>query len=370
MILKSSQVVVVGGGVFGCAVAYQLARRGLRPTLIERDAFGSHASGRNAGKLNPIYGAPSPLIPLALESFRLHQTLAAELAGLGCDGYDLKAVRRVYLVFDESDRGDLDKACASFEGMAGFATAWLDAEELHRIEPRLAPGIKAGLLVEGNMSVDSHAFTGALAEGAARLGATIVRANVAGLHAADGMVKAVRTERGEIACDAVVFATGPWVAEVREWLGLELPVEPVKGEMLRLQLPGARLCEDFTHGMTTLYGRGRDEVWIGVTKERAGFDESPTEGGRRSLLEHAGRIMPAIKQAAVLEHIAALRPMTPTGMPIVGQAPGWGNVYLANGGGVKGVLLCTGIGQAICDLMLTGRTGMPVELLHGQSPRP
>jgi glycine oxidase len=364
LISKSSHVVVVGGGVFGCAISYQLAKCGFRPTLIERDVFGSHASGRNAGKLNPIYGAPSPLIPLAIESFRLHRTLAAELAELGCDGYDLKPVRRIYLVFDESDRGDLDKACQFFEGRAGFSTVWLDAEELHRIEPRLAPGIQAGLLMEGNMSVDGHAFARALAEGAARLGTTIVRANVAGLHVADGMVKAVRTGRGEIACDAVVFATGPWVAEMREWLGLELPVEPVKGEMLRMKLPGERLCDDFTHGMTTLYGRGRDEVWIGVTKERAGFDESPTEGGRRSLLEHAGRIMPAIKHAAVLEHIAALRPMTPTGMPIVGQAPGWANVYLANGGGVKGVLLCTGIGQAICDLILTGRTGMAVEPLQ------
>jgi glycine oxidase len=364
LLSKSSHVVVVGGGVFGCAIAYQLARRGFSPTLLERDEFGSHASGRNAGKLNPIFGAPSPLIPLALESFRLHQALAAELSELGCPGYGLKPVRRIYLVFDEPDRADLDKACASFEGMAGFSTAWLDAEELHRIEPRLAPEIKAGLLVEGNMSVDSHAFTGALAEGAVRLGTAVVRANVTGLDTADGMVRAVRTGRGEIACDAVVFATGPWVVEMREWLGLALPVEPVKGEMLRMKWPGERLRDDFTHGTTTLYGRGRDEVWIGVTKERAGFDESPTEGGRRSLLERAGRIMPAIKQAVVLEHIAALRPMTPTGMPIVGQAPGWANVYLANGGGVKGVLLCTGIAQAVCDLILTGRTGMAVEPLQ------
>lgn len=364
MISTSSHVVVVGGGVFGCAVSYQLARRGFRPTLIERDAFGHHASGKNAGNLNPIQGSPSPLIPLALESFRLHQALAAELAELGCPGYDLRPVRRIHLVFDEPDKADLDKACKSFERRAGFSTAWLDAKELHGIEPRLAPEIQAGLLLEGNMSVDSHAFTCALAEGAARLGAIIVRAQVTGLDTADGMVTGIRTGRGAITCDAVVFATGPWVAEMREWLGLELPVEPVKGEMLRMKQPGERLRYDFTRGTISLYSRGRDEVWVGVTKERAGLDERPTEGGRRYLLEEAGRIMPAITSAAVLEQTASLRPMTPTGMPIAGQVPGWGNVYLANGGGIKGILLCTGIGQAICDLMLTGRTGMAVEPPH------
>lgn len=365
MLSKSSHVVVVGGGVFGCSIAYRLAQRGVRPTLIERDDVGSHASGKNAGKLNPIYDAPPQLVPLALESFRLHRALAAELAELGCENYGLKPVKRIYLVFNESEKVELDKACKSFDGMAGFSTTWLEAEELHGIEPRLAPEIRAGVLVEGNMSLDSHAFTCALAEGAVRLGTTLVRANVTGLDSAGGMVTGVRTERGAFACDAVVFATGPWVAQMREWLGLELPVEPVKGEMLRMKLPGEPLRYDFTHGMATLYGRGKDEVWLGVTKERVGFDERPTEGGRHSLLEKAGRIMPAIKSAAVLEQTASLRPMTPTGMPIVGQAPGWGNVYLANGGGVKGVLLCTGIGQTICDLLLTGRTGLPVELLHG-----
>ena len=366
LISKASPVVVVGGGVFGCAIAYQLAKRGFRPTLIERDVFGSHASGKNAGNLNPIHGAPSPLIPFALESFRLHQVLAAELAELGCESYGLKPVRRIHLVFDESERADLDKACKSFEGMAGFSTTWLDAKELHGIEPRLAPALQGGLLVEGNMAVDSHAFACVLAEGARRMGATIVRANVVGLDTADGTVKSVRTERGAFACDAVVFATGPWVAEMRDWLGLELPVEPVKGEMLCLKLPGERLRYDFTHGMTSLYSRGKDEVWVGVTKERIGLDERPTASARRYLLEEGGRMMPAIKSAALLEHTASLRPMTPTGMPIVGQAPGWGNVYLANGGGVKGILLCTGIGQTICDLILTGRTGLPVELLHEQ----
>ena len=77
------QVVIVGGGVFGCCAAYELARSGARVTLIERDATGAHASGRNPGNLNPILGAAPALVPFALESFRLHRELATALAAGG-----------------------------------------------------------------------------------------------------------------------------------------------------------------------------------------------------------------------------------------------------------------------------------------------
>lgn len=358
---RSTHVIVVGGGVFGWATAYQLARRGVQTTLIERDDAGAHASGKNAGNLNPLLGSPAPLIPLALESFRLHQELAIELTELGCQDYSLTAAKRIHLAFQESERVVLDRIAKLFSGGTGFAVTWLEAAELYKLEPRLAPGITSGLLTEGNMAVDAQAFSQSLAEGAAKAGATLMRANVTGLETTEGRVKSVRTDCGDRPCDEVVFATGPWVAEVRDWLGLALPVEPLKGEMLRLRLPGENLQYDFTYGKTSLYRRGQEQVWLGVTQEQVGFDESPTAAGRRYLLEEGSRIMPAVREATVLEHTASLRPMTPTGLPLAGRAPGWKNVWLANGGGVKGVLLCTGIARAICDLLLTGETTVPTE---------
>ena len=130
--------------------------------------------------------------------------------------------------------------------------------------------------------------------------------------------------------------------------------------MLRMRLPGANITHDFTHGIISLYRRGDDELWVGVTRERRGFDAVPAEESRQVLVDAGARIMPAIRDAALVAHLAALRPMTPTGLPIVGRAPGWENVFVANGGGSKGMLLCTGIGVAIRDLVLTGETAMPV----------
>ena len=139
-----------------------------------------------------------------------------------------------------------------------------------------------------------------------------------------------------------------------------MPVKPVKGQLLRMKLPGEGLRYDLTHGIAGLYRRNQNEVWVGGTQEDAGLNETPTEEIRHHLLEQAVRIMPEMAQAQLLEHVAALRPVTPSGLPIIEQASGWNNVYIANGGCNKGILLCTGIAQALRDLMLNGQTTMPL----------
>ena len=237
----------------------------------------------------------------------------------------------------------------------------LAAAELRSIEPRLSEGVREGLMIEGNESLDSLAFTRALAEGAQKAGTVHARATVVALRG-DGRRTSRPCAPNPASTRAMRWSSRPdrgWPKHGR-WFGIDLPVEPVKGEMLRLRLPGANITHDFTHGIVSLYRRGADEVWVGVTRERCGFDEAPTDEGRRTLVDAAARIMPAIRDAAVLEHLAALRPATPTGLPVVGRAPGWDNVFVANGGGIKGVLLSTGMGVAIRDLVMTGETSMPV----------
>lgn len=352
---------VVGGGALGCAVAFWVARAGVRVTLIERDPPGQHASAKNAGNLNPLFMTPPPLIPFALESFRLHLALAEELATL-LNGarYAVEPVRRLLISFDESDSLEFENVIRLFAGQAGFSIRQLEVPSVCALEPRVSKDAQGALLMEGNRCLNAQALTSALADGAARLGGTIMRAGVRELKTASGRVTAVKTQDLEIACDAIVLATGPWIAKIEQWVGLSLPVKPVKGQLLRMKLPGEGLRYDLTHGIAGLYRRNQNEVWVGGTQEDAGLDETPTEEIRHHLLEQAVRIMPEMAQAQLLEHVAALRPVTPSGLPIVEQASGWSNVYIANGGCSKGILLCTGIAQALRDLMLNGQTTMPL----------
>ena len=169
-------------------------------------------------------------------------------------------------------------------------------------------------------------------------------------------VTGVQTGERAIACDDLVLATGPWVAETELWLGIKLPVEPVKGELLLMRLPDAPPLYDFTWQLTSLYRRRQNEVWVGVTMKNCGFDCTPTAEAKEFLLDGAARIMPGIRSAKLLDHIAALRPMTASSMPIAGRADGWRNVYIANGGGSKGVLLSVGIAGRVRDLLLDRQT--------------
>ena len=335
--------------------------------MVERDEPGQHASARNPGNLNPILGNKAQLIPLALESLRLHRTLADELHGTGLH-YALEPVRRVLVALDDRDRAELDETERLFARYPEFPTQRLGASALRAIEPRLSESIVEGLQIDGNESIDSAGFNAALVEGARRAGAEILRATAQGIHATSHTVSAIDTDAGRIDCDSLVLATGPWVAEAAAWFGFELAVEPVKGEMLRMRLAPPTIARDFTHGLISLYRRGHDEVWVGVTRERRGFDEAPTAAARKALLEGAARLLPAIREAVVREHVASLRPMTTTGLPIVGRVPGWDNLLVANGGGIKGVLLSAGIGAAICDLVMTGTTALPVENFAPRGP--
>ncbi len=356
---------VVGGGVIGCATAYQLARAGFEVTLIERDAIAAHASGRNAGNLNPLYGTARAVIPYAIEAFRIHKEIRSELTQLGCAHYTPLPVKRILLGCTETDRKRLEETASLFQATVGFSSSWLDRPDLHRIERRLARDVGFGVLTEGNLSVESYDLTQSLAAGAARQGAAIRRATVSGVVTAGEYVTGVQTSDGVIACDEIVFATGPWVAETKSWLGIDVPVEPVKGEMLLMRLPGEPLRYDFSWDLTSLYRRRENEVWLGATMNHSGFDETPTTAAKQFLLDCAARIMPDIIRATLLDHIAALRPMTVSNEPIAGRALGWRNVYIANGGGSKGVLLSVAVARRIRDLLLDRRTEPFIEISGG-----
>ena len=345
----------------GCTIAYQLARAGLNVTLIERDAIAAHASGRNAGCLNPLYGTPPALIPFALEAFRLHKEVRSELVQLGCANYEPLPVQRIHLANDESDRQRLEEIATLYNTSEGFSSKWLERDDLRRIETRLGPDMAFGLLTEGSLSVDGHDFTSSLADAAVQLGVKVLHTAALGVVTSGDNVTGIKATEGVLYCDEVVLATGPWIADTKSWLGINLEVEPVKGEILLMRLEGAPTRYDFTWGPTSLYRRGADQVWVGVTVENCGFDSTPTAEAKHSLLERASHIMPSITRATLLDHVAALRPVTPSAAPIAARADGWQNVYIANGGGSKGILFSVGIASRICDLLLKSRSASPKE---------
>jgi glycine oxidase len=316
--------------------------------LLERDAIAAHASGFNAGNLNPLIGTPPESIPFALSAFRRHLHL-----GLA------QPLERVLAGKDESDRAELELVASLYNANQGFSARWLDAAELYAIEPRLAPGFRFALRTTGALSIDSRGFTHALAASAEMRGAVIMDLEVTGIVTAGARVTALRAGRQSVACDELVLATGPWVEGPGAWLGVEIPVTPVKGELLRVRLPGPPLACDFTWKSASLFRRGSGEIWIGTTTNHSGFDRTPTQAAKDELLRGAAGILPGIERSELLDHGAALRPMATPNAPIARRVDGWENIYIANGGGSKGVLFSLEIASRICDLIEDRNSGHP-----------
>ena len=364
------KIAIVGGGIFGAAIAYVLTRDGFDVTLFEALSIGAHASSKNAGNLNPLHGTPSALLPFALESFRLHQAIAIGLAELKSAHYNLLPSHRILLELDNSKRKSLKKSTDLFTNTDGFSAEELDVEALHQIEPRLSQNVRFGILTKGSLAVDSYLLTMSLAQGAERLGAKYVYDSVLGVTKKGDRITGVKTYQERFACDEIIFATGPWLGETQACLDIDIDIEPVKGELLLMQLSGKPLEYDFTWGSSCLYKRRKNQVWVGGIFERSSFDMSPSLKNRESMLNQAAQIIPEIREARLLEHVVGLRPMTSSGLPLVGRVHKWQNAYLANGGGSKGVLLSVGIAQVIRDLLMEGKTNLSVEsFLLGQEGR-
>ena len=360
MATQANDVVIIGGGAAGAAAAYYLAERGINVTIIEREGIASHASGYNAGGLNPLegHGWPEPLQPMALQSFRLHQDLWSALPGETGIDYHGRLSSIIKVALDEEELPELRETLETFNNApeSGFSAEWLEREDVLALEPRITPNVLAGVRAVGNGALDGLEFTQSLAAAAQARGAAVVSTSAVGLRLGQGQVEAVVTSDGEIPCGALLIAAGPWCRTAEQWLDIAIPVDPLKGQIVRMKPDGPGLEHEISGGGSSMYNKLDGLIWCGATEEEAGFDLSLTDEARQRVTGNAIRVMPSLANAQVALQTACLRPVTPDWIPIVGRAPGWDNAFICAGGQKKGILLGPAMGKGIADIIADGET--------------
>ena len=360
---ETAEVAIIGGGAAGCAVAYYLAEAGVSSTIIEREGVASQASGYAAGGLNPLTGTgiPGPLADFAWESFQLHMGLYHKLRALTEIDYQLRQVSEVMLTFDERDIPELEDVAARFSATEGFTASLADESQVGELEPRVAGNFAGAVLKTGNFALDSQSFTVALSVAAQASGATLRPGTVRGLEKRGDHVTRVLLEGGDLDCGQVVLAMGPWSRAAESWLDTYIPVDPLKGEILRMRLPDGPLQHDVSGGGASIYSKPDGLAWCGTTEEWRGFDRRPLPETRDRILAGVKRILPSITDATVEMHTACLRPVTPDWLPVIGRVQGYENAWLATGAGKKGILLAPGFGKSVADMITSSETGLSVQ---------
>ena len=359
---ETTEVAIIGGGAAGCSIAYYLAESGRASTIIEREGVGSQASGYAAGGLNPLtgHGIPGPLASFAWESFQMHHGLYPKLGELTGIDYQFRETSEIRLTFDESEVPAFEALADRLVRTPGFASSMTEQWRVKELDPRVNGDFAGCIFTRGNYQLDSLAFTQALSSSAQSMGAKLRPGIVRGLEVKGDHVNRVLLDDGDLECDQVVLAMGPWSRQAERWLDAYIPVDPLKGEILRMRLPGEPLEHDVTGGGASIYAKPDGQIWCGTTEDWRGFDRRPLPETKERILAGVKGILPAITDAALVMHTACLRPVTPDWLPILGRVPGYENAWLATGAGKKVILLAPGIGKSVADLITSNETGLPI----------
>ncbi|MDP6107060.1 MAG: FAD-dependent oxidoreductase [Candidatus Brocadiia bacterium] len=360
----TADVVIVGAGIAGCAVAYELTRLGVRPLIVEREGVASGASGGALGDLNTQTGAglDGPLFALARTSLEMH----GDMYGLLREetGFDsaLRMIPSLMVAMDDSDVARLRAEVTRLRGL-GFESDWLTAREVRALEPSLSPETGGAVRTQGMGMLAASVLTTSLLHAAEGRGATLRHGEVRGLEWDGDRVVGVTVGDERVSCGSVVLAVGPWSARLGAWLGTPVPVRPVKGQIVQLRVPGAPVGHYISWDDTYAVSKEGGLTWTGTTMEEAGFDVTPTLEVRDDILRRVHRLLSGFAEAEVVRQTACLRPVTDDGLPIMGAAPTCRGVYVATGGGRKGILLGPVMGKAVADLVVHGATDLPIEPL-------
>jgi glycine oxidase len=353
---------VVGGGVVGLSVAYELARRDWRIHVVDQGPLGAEASWAGAGILPPSNGetALHPLDRLRALSGQLHTEWAERLhAETGIDtGY-----RRCGGLHLARTAGE----AALLAGLARTLTEEqiehrrLDANELAEVEPILSEfaasdQFQTALQVPGECQLRNPRHLQALVQALKQLGAKLQpNCKVLGMERKEGLVRHVTTSQGEIAVEHVVFTTGAWTRALLAPLAAAEGVYPLKGQMVLFHLERPLFRHVINEGPRYVVPRDDGYVLCGSTEEETGFDKSTTSEGIESLTHFAHALIPALRTAEVLQTWAGLRPASFDGFPYIGRLPGMTNAFVAAGHHRSGLHMSTGTAVVLADLM-TGVT--------------
>ena len=322
-----SKVVVVGGGVIGCAVAERLSLDGHQVTLLERDQLAGRASGAAAGELSPQTTTARP-DEMALRSLELFPELVARV--------EKDSLMNVEYRIQEG----LQPALNEEEAVALRATGgrWLDAHACRKAEPALSTDVVGAVLLE-HAHLTSPRFVRALARAAAARGAAIHEgAPAIGFDLTGGEVRRVITPAGSHEADWAVIAAGPWSREVASTAGVDLDVRPQRGQLASLDPMGVVLSRSIFWSNGYLVPKADGTIIVGGTEEDSGFDDRPTVAGIAMLLKLACTLVPGLGTASMQRAWAGLRPVTGDGKPIVASV-GPTNLIVATGHHRKGILL-------------------------------
>ncbi|MGI9428300.1 MAG: glycine oxidase ThiO [Bythopirellula sp.] len=379
-------VLIVGGGVIGLSLAWELAQHQVKVCLVDRSQLGKEASWAGAGMIPPgpdrsQWEIATPIEQIEALSDQLHQRWHERLLEQTGIDNEYRRCGSLQLVLSPGDGAALKTRIARCR-LLGIACDALDPITLADIEPVLAPRVE-------RIAHAYHLPTEAQIRNPRHLQALVSACQLAGVELRPGvavqefvtagsrLVGAV-TSAGSIAAEHFCLTAGCWSAQLIPNLGLELPIRPIRGQIVLLQGPPGRLRRNINVGARYLVPRRDGRVLVGSTQEDVGFLKANTDSGVAELLQFAETISPEIANLPSETQWSGLRPASADGLPYLGRLPQIENGWIATGHFRAGLQLSPATAVVMRTLMLSQEppidasslelTRMPPEPHHVATP--
>ena len=357
-----SEILIVGGGVIGLSTAYYLAQRGVSVTIVDRQSVGREASWAGAGMLPPgnLQHAATPEARLRSYSHDLWPDLTEDLRDrTGIDnGYRVCGAVEVCPPDDDSQ-------------FRGYVTCWeteqvlvnrLDRSRLERFVPGLHSEILEGVFRPDFGQARNPRQLKALTTACQMMGVEFIEhADALTLTATDGGHAVAKAGQRTFHADRICVTTGSWTRQLLQPLGVAMPVQPVRGQIVQLRATPLPFTCVIEQGRRYMVPRPDGLILVGATEEYVGFEKKNTSQGVSSLLNFAESLVPVLAQAEIVRCWSGLRPGSPDELPFLGQVPGFENLFVGAGHFRSGLQMSPGTGVILADLLTDQQPDIELE---------
>tara|TARA_B100001123_G_scaffold445957_1_gene598927 strand:- start:6950 stop:8050 length:1101 start_codon:yes stop_codon:yes gene_type:complete len=347
------QVLVVGAGVVGCAVAYELVARGAEVQMLDARRAGEGASQAAAGILAPYIEGHSPeFLQLGVQSLGLYDAFIERVSRDSGLPIDYRRIGTLEVALNEEQAHHLRTTAEKYNA-THVEHQYLEPAAARVLEPGLAPTATGALLIPNHGYVQSRALVHALEVAARQKGVSVKSTvKVEALQQRHNRVQVHLSEGSTIEVDALVLATGSWSARVAVKQAMPAPVKPIRGQLLNLVCNTPSAAHVIWSPDCYLVPLQDGTILVGATVEDVGFDERSTAAAVQHLLQVAQAVLPTIKDARLRDVRVGLRPVSPDELPLVGPSCEWPNVIYATGHYRNGVLLAPLTAKIVADFLL------------------
>jgi glycine/D-amino acid oxidase-like deaminating enzyme len=365
----SADVVIIGGGVIGVATAYALARAGIDACLLERHDIGAGTSSAAAAAALLQTKTSQEKLDLAKKSLDLLDSLHKELD----ESFEYAHTGSLLAAASEAEMAIVHDKVGALSAL-GLDIQLIDGDEARRMMPVLGPDIIGASYSPLDAQINPLELVTAYAAAARRHGAKICSfTEVTGIERQQGRITGVQTNRGQINTGEVINAAGVWAPRIAEMVGVHLPIEPLKGEIMVTE-PMPRMMQGTLISGKYMLSKARAEeidgedrpkrsagitlvqvhhgnFIVGSTREQAGYDQRSSYAGISALSSLLIEIAPALKDVHIIRAYAGLRPLSADGIPIIGRAAGQPDLIIAAGYGGDGLVMSAISGEFITGII-------------------